>query len=74
MEVKQMTARYPDDITRAAHVFTGINSAPHVHLALMADGEVSFPGHLCTPEPAESQFSMDFRDLAGDPPLQHSDY
>lgn len=53
MEVKRATAHYPDDITRAAHVFAGSRSMPHVHLAPMGDGEVWFPGHPCTAEPAE---------------------
>lgn len=51
-EVKQATAPYPDDITRAAHVLVGRISMPQTPLALMGDGEVWFPGHPHTPEPA----------------------
>lgn len=51
-EVKQATAPYPDDITRAAHVLVGRISMPQTPLALMGDGEVWFPGHPHSPEPA----------------------
>lgn len=51
MEVKQVTAHYTDDITRAAYVCREkLNASCPL---CMGDGKVWFPGHPCTPEPAE---------------------
>lgn len=69
---KQATAPYPEDIIRAAFVLVGRISMPQTHLALMGDGEVWFPGHLHTPEPAVVSGFHRFLWLGRRSPLQNN--